>query len=88
MIEKLFEALKEKKLLTGAKSVELGLKSGNKLEEIFLAVNCDTKIKDRMKVLAGISNTKITEVGKTSEEIGAGCKKPFSISVSAIKAKE
>ncbi len=67
MIEKLFEALKEKKLLAGSKSVELSLKSGNKLEEIFLSVNCDTKTKDRMKALAGISNIKITEVEKNNK---------------------
>ena len=89
MIEKLSEALKEKKLLAGSKSVELSLKSGNKLEEVFLSVNCDRKLKERMKVLAGISNIKVTEMSHTSEEIGAACKKPFAITVSAIrKTKE
>ena len=84
MTEKLVEALKEKKLIVGAGAAQKSMIAGE-LEEIFLAANCHEQMREKFKSRAGVSEMPVTELERTSEEIGALCKKPFAITVAAIK---
>ena len=74
--------MKEGNLLFGeAQTVKL-LKQ-DKLEEVFVSTNYPTKA--HLKKLAEISKTKITVLKETNEELGALCKKPFSIAIIGLK---
>ncbi len=79
-IENLRKALKENKLILGADRALKLLKNG-KVSHIFLSSNCAPGIRENLKHLAKISNINVTELKETNEELGAICKKSFSISV-------
>jgi len=84
MAPNLLEALKEKKLVIGNKEVQQGI-IANSVKEVFLAANCPEQMKSKIKALAGLSEVPVKALEQTSEEIGALCKKPFAITVAAIK---
>jgi len=84
MAEKIVEALKEKKLLIGAKVVQQNLMT-HSVKEIFLSANCSEQMRNKIKLQAEIAKIPVTELAQTSEEIGAVCKKPFAITVAAIR---
>ncbi|MFH0869040.1 MAG: ribosomal L7Ae/L30e/S12e/Gadd45 family protein [archaeon] len=84
MTEKLFEALKEKKLIIGLESVQKSLRAGE-IKEIFLSANCPELMRSKIKLHAEMAKVPVLELGQTSEEVGALCKKPFAITVAAIK---
>ena len=86
MVNALIEALKEKRLMFGEKEIGKSLLLSSKdISEVFLSANCDSELRSKIKLLAGISKVKVTELSNTAEEIGAVCKKTFAITVSAIK---
>lgn len=86
--DKLLKALKENKIIIGTdKSLQL-LLTGD-IDEVYLASNCPPSVRSKIKSLAESSKVSVTELAQTSEEIGALCKKPFSIAVvSTKKSKE
>lgn len=85
MMDKLIEAVKEKKLVIGTKVVHKSIKPGCGLNEVFLASNCPVHMRNRIKTLAELANIPVKELEQTSEEIGALCKKTFGITVAAIR---
>ena len=68
----------KKKLAFGRAKIEKLLQTG-KLDEIFLAANFPDV--NEIKNLAGLSKTPVTVLKQTNDEMGALCKKPFSISI-------
>jgi ribosomal protein L30E len=77
-LKSLREALKEKKLVVGTSETIKALKKGN-VKEVFVAKNCSDLVKSELKALAEISKVTYTELDIANEELGATCKKPFSI---------
>ena len=84
MSDKLLEALKGKKLLFGAKVTQHSLLASD-IQEIFLSLNGPEQMKSEIKSRAQVAGIPVTELAQTSEEIGAVCKKPFAITVAAVK---
>jgi len=80
MIENLQKALKEDKLIFGTKESLKAIKLG-KVKEVFLAKNIDESVKEEVEKYAKIEGIKVNILGKDNSELGALCKKPFSISV-------
>ncbi len=77
-LKKLRDALKEGKLFVGTGVTIKALKKG-KVKEVFVSKNCLSPVKEEVKRLAEISKAEYTELELTNEELGATCKKPFSI---------
>lgn len=80
MIENLQKALKEGKLIFGTKESLKAIKTG-KAKEVFLAKNVKTEVKEEVEKYAKIEGLKVNILEKDNVELGALCKKPFSISV-------
>ncbi|MBU3940479.1 MAG: ribosomal L7Ae/L30e/S12e/Gadd45 family protein [Nanoarchaeota archaeon] len=80
MIENLQKELKENKLVFGTKESLKAIKTG-KAKEVFLAKNIDEEVKEEVEKYAKIEGIKVNILEKDNVELGALCKKPFSISV-------
>jgi large subunit ribosomal protein L30e len=79
-LENLRNALKEKKLKLGT-SETLKFIRKSKAKEVFVSSNCpDNLIKDLEKYCE-ISKCKLYKLKENSKDLGAICKKPFSISM-------
>ncbi len=74
----LADALKKEKLVIGTESTLKALKKG-KAKEVFLAKNCPENLREQIKKYCEISGAKLNELDQTNEELGATCKKSFSI---------
>lgn len=79
-IEELKKAIKEKELIIGSNQVIERLKAG-KIKEVFLSRDCSEVTKKDIQHYNKISKIKIDLLDVTAVEIGALCKKQFSISV-------
>lgn len=78
------DALKEKKLIIGAQAVLKALKQ-KKTKKVYLASNCPEKISSEIEHYAKLAGASVVKVNRPNDELGVFCKKPFSISVLAIK---
>jgi len=74
----ILDALKQGKIVIGTGSTLKALKKG-KVKGVFLAKNCPEDIRKQIKKYCEISEIKLNELDQTNEELGATCKKPFSI---------
>lgn len=79
-MNELQEALKNKNLVIGTKRT-LKLLKNDKLKKILLASNCDEDIKQEIEKYAKISGVEVIQLDLPNDELGARCKKPFSISI-------
>lgn len=71
--------LKDKKKLSFGDQRTLKLLKNGGLSEVFVCSNYPKKAE--IKRLVAISDAKLNVVKHTNEELGALCKKPFSISI-------
>lgn len=72
--------LKDKKLVVGTKLTVKQLRLG-KMQAVFLSSNCPVKVKDEISHYCSISACKVEQLKIPNDELGALCRKPFSISV-------
>ncbi|MCD4760148.1 ribosomal L7Ae/L30e/S12e/Gadd45 family protein [archaeon] len=79
-IDNLKKATKEKKLIIGTERTIKKLKTTT-VKEVFISKNCPPALKKEVKKYGEIAGIQITELKETNEEIGAICKKPFSINL-------
>ncbi|MDD5178113.1 MAG: ribosomal L7Ae/L30e/S12e/Gadd45 family protein [Candidatus Nanoarchaeia archaeon] len=79
-MKNLEEALKSNNLTIGTKTTLRKLRE-NKVRHIFLASNCDEKIKKDIDSLAGINNVEVVQLDVDNIELGTLCKKPFVVTV-------
>jgi large subunit ribosomal protein L30e len=82
-IEEVLKFMDTGKAIIGSDVTLKKLRTG-KLAKIFLSATAPETIKNDIKHFAGISNVEIVELVYPSDEFGALCKKPFSISVIGI----
>jgi len=76
--------LEEGKIVIGAKTTLKAMKKGE-IKEILLSKNCPEEYEKDFKSYGKISNIKVTKLSYPNDELGAICKKPFSVSVIGIK---
>jgi large subunit ribosomal protein L30e len=74
------DALKEKKIKFGVEEAKKLIKRGE-VKEIFISSNCVLEVKEELKKYCEISGCKVNNLKESSKDLGAICRKPFSISV-------
>jgi len=79
-LTELKKVLKEGKLKIGTDETLKFLKQG-KVEEVFVSSNCSEDIMGRVEKYCELSECKISKLKENSKELGAVCKKPFSINM-------
>jgi large subunit ribosomal protein L30e len=79
-ITELRSGLKEGKIVFGTERTEKLVKQG-KVKEVFMASNVAENLAGLMKEYCEISGCKLSKLDENSKDLGAICKKPFSISV-------
>ena len=72
--------IKDKKLLVGTDRTLKALKLG-KIEEVFVAANCDAKVKADINHYSKLTKASVSTLKYPNDELGVLCKKPYSISV-------
>ena len=82
-IEDIKNILKEGNVIIGAEETIKSLRAG-KINKIYLTLNCSEIIKEEIKNFSSINNVKIVQLKIPGSELGAICKKPFSISVLGV----
>ena len=75
--------IKAKKIVIGTKRTIKNLKLG-KVEKVLISSNCSESMVNDLNHYARLGKTEIIKVNYLNEELGAMCKKPFSISVLSI----
>ncbi len=83
-MEDLKALIKEGKAIVGTDESIKNLKQGN-VKKVFITSNCPQKTKDQVKKYAKLSNVKVEELEVPNDELGVLCRKPFPISVLAVK---
>jgi ribosomal protein L30E len=83
-IKNIKESLKNKTAVVGTERCIKMLKSGN-IKEVFLTSNVPDSVRGNVMQLIGISGIPVIEVEMPNDELGMICKKPYPISVFAIK---
>jgi len=79
-MSELDDVIKEEKLVIGRDKTFKMLKN-EKLKKVFIASNCNEDVRNDIKKYAKISKIEVVELKIDNIELGARCKKPFSISV-------
>ena len=84
MVEKLLKAQKEKRAVFGLKEVTHSLVLKN-VDELFLTQSLAPEAVTKLRRLASLAGAKVTNVDSRVEEFSSHLKKPFNISVAAIR---
>ncbi len=82
-IEEILKCIDTDKAIIGLDVTLKKLRNG-KISKIFLSATAPETAKKDLAYYAGIANVDIVELAYPSDEFGALCKKPFSISVIGI----
>ncbi len=78
------KAIEENKLIIGYKEVMQAVRSGE-VAKVIVARNVEETRMADLKDLVTVSGVELVELSQANDELGVICKKPFSISVLAIK---
>ncbi len=78
------EAMKEKRLVIGSRSVMKGVKGGS-VKNVVFASNCPENTKKDLEYYASGSFVAIKEFSGSSLQLGELCGKPFNILLVGIK---
>ena len=79
------QALKKKLLVMGWNSVERAIKSG-KVKKVFISAKASQKVKKDLAHYSKVSSFEVEKFMGDADELGVICKKPFRISILAVKA--
>lgn len=82
-ITEIKKALKEGKAIIGTSRTIKNLKLG-KVSKVFLTSNCPDDVKKDIKYYSKLAKVEVVRLKQPNDELGALCKKPFSISVLSI----
>jgi large subunit ribosomal protein L30e len=75
--------LKTDKLIIGTDRVVKGLRKGT-LSMIYMSSNCPEDIRNEVEHYSKLTETKIEKLKEPNDELGAVCKKSFSISLLGV----
>ena len=84
VVEKLLKAHKEKRAIFGLKEVTHSLVLHN-VDELFITPSVEHQTAAKLHRLASLAGAKVTPVESRVEEFSSHLKKPFNISVAAIR---
>ena len=79
-LTELRKGLKEGKIVFGTERTETLVKQG-KVKEVFMASNVAEGVSESIGKYCEISDCKLNKLTENSKDLGAICKKPFSIGV-------
>ena len=71
------------KLVLGSARTLKQLKTG-KVRQVYLAKNCSKAVREDVQHYARLESVEVTELEFLGDELGAACRKPFSITVLSI----
>ena len=75
--------LKTDKLIIGTDRVIKGLRKGE-LTTVYLSSNCPDSVRKEIDHYSKLTEAKVEELKEPNDELGAVCKKPFSISLLGV----
>ncbi len=79
-LENLKSLVKEKKIIVGSDETIKAIRNGT-AKEVFISSNCSEELKERLIKYCKLSKCEINILKDDSKELGAICKKPFSINI-------
>jgi len=82
--EEIKNALKSKTLIIGSECVMKALKE-NKAKKVYITSNCPPSQQKDIDYYCSLTECKIEHLSYPNDELGVICKKPFAISLVAIK---
>jgi len=82
-ISEIKKALKEGKAIIGTERTLKNLKLG-KVSKVFLTSNCPAGVKKDINYYSKLAKAEVVQLKQPNDELGALCKKPFSISVLSV----
>ncbi|MBI2129261.1 ribosomal L7Ae/L30e/S12e/Gadd45 family protein [Candidatus Woesearchaeota archaeon] len=81
--EEIKKLAKSKKLIIGCERA-IKLLKNKTAEKIFISANCPDGIKKDLKKYCSLSGANFIDLKQNNEELGALCKKPFSVAVASV----
>lgn len=78
------KAVGTKELIIGRDSVLKGLRA-KEIKKIVIATNCEERLRDTVKQYTKIAGIEVVEAEMTNKDLGVLCKKPFLVSLLALK---
>ncbi len=82
-ISEIKKTIKEGKAIIGTEKTLKNLKLG-KVSKVFLTSNCPAGVKKDIKYYSKLAKVDVVQLKQPNDELGALCKKPFSISVLSV----
>lgn len=82
-LEEIKKNLGKEKLLLGQNQTLKNLRIG-KVEKVFLASNCDAKVRRDIGYYCELNGTPVTQLSVPNDELGIICKKQFPISIISL----
>lgn len=82
-VDDIKKAIEKEKVIFGTERVLKGLKKGE-IDTVYVTVNAPDEVKEDVAHYSGLSGAKVVDMKQPNDELGALCKKPFSISVLGI----
>ncbi len=82
--EEIRKSITSEKLLIGRDEVLKNIRKGL-IAKVYIAANCPKDLLDDLTAYSKISGFEVLATKVPNDELGAVCKKPFSISVLALK---
>ena len=83
-LKEIRKAVQENKLLIGTLETMKQLKLG-KVKKVFLTANAPKAVMDDVAYYGSLAKTPFVVLKETNEDLGVVCKKPYAVSVAAIK---
>ena len=84
-LEDLQKAVRDQKIIVGAKHTLRALKEGN-ITRVFLATNCPDTLRKDIIHYARLAKAEVEQLSQASDEVSLLCKKNFLVSVVSSSA--
>lgn len=78
------KALEDKKVIIGTDRTLVAIKKGQ-VKVVYLTENCPDEVKQDVAHYCKLAQINVIELAQPNDELGAICRKPFSVSVVSIK---
>ncbi|MBI4441031.1 ribosomal L7Ae/L30e/S12e/Gadd45 family protein [Candidatus Woesearchaeota archaeon] len=78
------KALEDKKIIIGTERTIKALKEGH-VRTVYVTKNCPNQVKNDIAYYGKLAAADIIQLEQPNDELGALCRKPFSVSVVGIK---
>lgn len=83
-ISNIKKAVEDKKAIIGTERTLKALKDGQ-LRTVYVTTNCPNKVKQDIAYYSTLTRVNVIQLEQPNDELGALCRKPFSVSVVSTK---